>query len=116
MLAAVHDDLVAHVRAIWEAFARGGAAAMLAVAGPDVEWVPLAEGDEGRVSATVHGFERHGSCVLAHGSLRTFRAGGLVDVQPSWVYFFRDGRLVRAVGYATREAALSAISAYRPEA
>ena len=27
-------------------------------------------------------------------------------MQPSWVYFFRDGALVRGAGYATREEAL----------
>ena len=62
---------------------------------------------------TVHSFEEHGPCVLAHGSMRTFRAGGFADVQPSWVYFFRDGVLVRGAGYATREAALEAIGRYR---
>jgi len=67
------------------------------------------------VSVIVHGYETHGDCVLAHGSLRTFRDGGFVDVQPSWVYFFRDGTLVRGAGYATREAALEAISRYRAE-
>ena len=71
----------------------------------------LIEHDQ-EISITVHGFERHGSCVLAHGSLRTFREGGFYDVQPSWVYFFRAGRLRRCVGYATREEALSAIRAY----
>jgi len=109
-------DLIAQVRAIWEAFERGGVEALEAVVGPDVEWIPLAEGDAARVSATVHGYEEHGPCVLAHGSLRTFRASGFVDVQPSWVYLFRAGRLIRAAGYPTREAAMSAISAYRREA
>ncbi len=61
----------------------------------------------------MHGFETHGSCVLAHGSLRTFRDGGFVDVQPSWVYFFEGQRLLRCVGYATREEALAAIAEYR---
>ena len=36
-------------------------------------------------------------------------------MQPSWVYFFRDGVLVRGAGYATREAALEAIRRYRAE-
>ena len=35
-----------------------------------------------RVSVTVHSFEEHGPCVLAYGSMRTFREGGFVDVQP----------------------------------
>jgi len=45
--------------------------------------------------------------------MRTFRDGGFVDIQPSWVYFFREGRLVRAVGYASREDALQAIREHR---
>jgi ketosteroid isomerase-like protein len=128
MAATVDQELVAQVRAIWAAYARGGFEALRRVVSPDVEWVPLAYevpvpaddfwGEFARaradsVSATVHGFETHGPCVLAHGSLRTFRDGGFVDVQPSWVYFFRGRRLIRCVGYATREAALAAIAEYR---
>jgi hypothetical protein len=41
--------------------------------------------------------------------MRVFRDGGFVDTQPSWVYFFRDERLVRAVSFASREEALEAI-------
>ena len=127
MAAATHADIEAQVRSLWAAYARGGAAAMRSVVDDDVEWVPLAVGaavpaddlygDWGRrqaelTSVLVHGYERRGDCVLVHGSMRTFRAGGFVDVQPSWVYFFRTGRLRRAVGYATREEALEAIGAY----
>ena len=68
-----------------------------------------------RVSATAHRFEQHGECVLAHGSLRMFRESGFVDVQPSWVYFFRGGRLLRCVGYGTREDALRAIASFEDE-
>ena len=117
---------------MWAAYARGGVEAMHAVVGDTlVEWVPLGAdeplsselfwGEWGRrqteqVSVTVHSFEEHGPCVLAHGSMRTFRAGGFADVQPSWVYFFRSGKLWRCVGYATREDALSAINAHHAEA
>ena len=121
------SDPVDQVRAIWSAYARGGVDALREVVDDDVEFVPLGatEGippDEfwetwvrehtDEISVTVHGYERHGSCVLAHGSLRTFRSGGFVDVQPSWVYFFHSGRLRRCVGYPTREDALKAISAH----
>jgi ketosteroid isomerase-like protein len=124
----VITDPVEQVRAIWSAYARGGVDALREVVPDDVEWVPLGEDrhippDEfwgswmrrhaEEISITVHGYERHGDCVLAHGSLRTFREGGFFDVQPSWVYFFEGARLRRCVGYATREEALSAISAYR---
>jgi hypothetical protein len=44
--------------------------------------------------------------------MRRFSDGGFVDVQPSWVYFFRDGRLTRAVAYTSREDALAAIDEY----
>jgi hypothetical protein len=125
--APAHTDPVALVRSIWSAYASGGVDAVAALVGHDVEWVPLSEGHavpsdqifgEGgrerasRLSATAHRFEAHGECVLAHGSLRTFRESGFVDVQPSWVYFFRGGRLVRCVGYGTREDALRAIAEY----
>ena len=128
---ATATDPVDQVRAIWSAFARGGVDELRKVVPPDVEWVPLGV-DEGipqeefweswvrrhaeEISITVHGYEQHGSCVLAHGSLRTFRSGGFVDVQPSWVYFFDSGKLRRCVGYATREDALSAINAHHAEA
>ena len=117
MAVAVDQDQVAQVRAIWAAFARGGVEAVHQVAGDDVEWLPLGErmpsglpdpGDS--VSAVVHGFEAHGPCVLAHGSLRQFREGGFIDVQPSWVYYFDGAKLVRCVGYPTREQALAAIA------
>ena len=117
-----HLDPVEQVRAIWSAYGRGGFDALDEVV-PGVEWIPLghrsAPDDAGLrehasdISITVHGIEQHGSCVVAHGSLRTFREGGFVDVQPSWVYFFDERRrLLRCVGYATREDALAAAAAH----
>ena len=127
MLSGTPLEPEAQVRAIWAAYRRGGVDALQELIGPDVEWLPLRGGGEPmrsaellgerghrmqeQISATVHGYETHGSCVLVHGSLRTFADGGFVDVQPSWVYFFEGVRLVRAVGYATREEALRAIEA-----
>ena len=117
---------------MWAAYQRGGVDAMHELVGDaPVEWVPLGAeepvppeqfwGAWGRrrteqVSIAVHSFEEHGPCVVAHGSMRTFSEGGFADVQPSWVYFFRDGRLVRGAGYATREEALQAAGRWRPEA
>jgi SnoaL-like protein len=125
----VEGKPIEQVRQLWAAYARGGVSAMREAVGDTlVEWVPLGSeepmpaeqfwGDwsrrqDGQVSVTVHSLEEHGSCVLAHGSMRTFREGGFVDVQPSWVYFFRDGKLVRGAGYPTRESALEAISRWR---
>jgi hypothetical protein len=41
--------------------------------------------------------------------MRMFRDGGFVDIQPSWVYFFRCERLVRVTAFASRDDALAAI-------
>lgn len=127
MAAPVQTDPVALVRSLWSACASGGVDAVRELVGRDVEWAPLGTGGvvsddklfggwgsehTSRISATAHGFERHGECVLAHGSLRTFRESGFVDVQPSWVFCFRDGRLVRCAGYGTREDALRAIAEF----
>jgi ketosteroid isomerase-like protein len=120
------NDHVEQVRALWKAYERDGVAGVRELVGPDVEWVPYSGGGEvlegadaldafserHEIRTTVHGFEAHGSCVLVHGSLRIFRAGGFLDVQPSWVYFFRGERLVRAAAYATRQEALAAIAEY----
>ena len=122
---------IEQVRALWAAYARGGVDAMHAQVGEAaVEWIPTGArepvppeqfwGDWGRrqveqQSVTIHSLEEHGPCVIAHGSLRTFHEGGFADVQPSWVYFFRDGVLVRAAGYPTREAAIEAVIRWRAE-
>ena len=63
----------------------------------------------------LHGLETHGGCVLARGSLRTFREGGFIDVQPSWTYFFREGRLIRVAGFMSRAEALGAIAKFNAE-
>ena len=120
---------IEQVRALWAAYQRGGVDAMHELVGDaPVEWVPLGEeqpvpaerfwGDWGRrrgeqVSITVHSYEEHGPCVVAHGSMRTFSEGGFSDVQPSWLYCFRENVLVLARALPTREAALAAISRWR---
>jgi ketosteroid isomerase-like protein len=128
--APVHTDPVTQVRAIWAAYSTGGDVALRGIVDDGAEWVGLADeppitsdvmySEPGRrrardMHATVHGYECHGECVLAHGSLRTFRERGFVDVQPSWVYFFRDGRLLRCSAYANREDALRAIAEFQAE-
>jgi ketosteroid isomerase-like protein len=111
------------VRDLWVAWERDGVDGLRRVVDEDVEWRESGGAvhrwrealDEYALtvstqrSAVPHGWECHGDCVLVHGSLRTFRDGGFVDVQPSWVYFFRDDRLVRAVAYSSRDEALAAI-------
>ena len=126
MAAVTQPRREALVRELWAAYGRGGPAAMRELIDDDVEWVPFETGhavgyedimgewgrrQQERISVVVHGFETYGDCVLCHGSLRTFRDGGFVDVQPSWVYFFDGDRIVRAVGYGSREEALAAVEA-----
>ena len=104
---------IEQVRALWAAYQRGGIDAVRELAGDvPVDWIPL--GEE-QVSIALHSLEEHGPCVIAHGSMRTFSEGGFSDVQPSWVYCFRDGVLVHARAYPTRQAALEAISRWRAE-
>ncbi|MEA2279893.1 MAG: hypothetical protein QOK21_500 [Solirubrobacteraceae bacterium] len=117
------EDYESRVRAIWDAYERGGAAAMRDLLDDDValrpsggevlrgpaEIVGYLERHGDSLSAIPHVYESHGDCVLVHGSLRRFRDGGFLDVQPSWVYFFRDGRLLGATAYASRAEALAAI-------
>jgi hypothetical protein len=129
-MAEVEGKPIEQVRAMWAAYARGGVEAMHAAVGDaPVECIPLGADEPvpqeefwgewrrktDQVSVTVHSFEEHGPCVVAHGSMHTFREGGFSDVQPSWVYFFRDGRLLRCEAHASREDALRAIGEF-PEA
>jgi ketosteroid isomerase-like protein len=119
-------DYADRVRKMWAAFQRDGMVGLRPYVDDDVEWTPtegngeLIRGFEELVaywdshashqSVVPHAWEQHGDCVLVHGSLRLFRDGGFVDTQPSWVYFFSDGRLVRGVSCASREEALEAIA------
>jgi hypothetical protein len=66
-------------------------------------------------SVVPHVWEQHGECVLVHGSLRTFRDGGFVDVQPWWVYFFRAARLRKATAFSSREEALAEIARHEAQ-
>ena len=104
-------DQLDYVRSLWTRFATEGLQAVFDDLGPDVQWEPIAHGHAPTrdYSATVHQYETVDDCVLAHGSLRIYRDHGLVDLQPSWVFFFRAGRLVRGAGYMTREEALAAV-------
>ena len=120
-------DYEERVRRLWFAFERDGIAGMAPYLDDAVEWSPsdgsgvlrgidaLAEywSSAGSAQSVVpHAWEQHGECVLVHGSLRRFRDGGFIDTQPSWVYFFRGEKLVRAVAFGSREEALAAIAAH----
>jgi ketosteroid isomerase-like protein len=121
-------DYEQRVRKMWAAFERDGIAGLRPYVDDDVEWTPSNGGgtirgfdalvehwnDHAATQSVVpHAWEPHGECVLVHGSLRMFRDGGFVDTQPSWVYFFSEGRLRRGVTYASREDALAAIEQHR---
>jgi hypothetical protein len=121
-------DYEERVRRLWFAFERDGIAGMAPYLDEGVEWSPSDGGEVIRgvdalaeywratgssQSVVPHAWEQHGDCVLVHGSLRRFRDGGFIDTQPSWVYFFRGEKLMRAVAFATRDEALAAIAAHR---
>jgi ketosteroid isomerase-like protein len=115
-------DHEARVRAIWDAYARGGPAAVGALVAPDVvfrmvDGTELHGGQEigaflqeraDVLTAVAQDFERYGDSVLVHGSLRRFHGGGFLDVQPSWVHFFDGDRLVAVTAYGSRAEALEA--------
>ena len=108
-------DPLAYVRELWTKFDIEGAEAVVAALGPEVMLEPIALGRPltTDLAASVHQYESYGDCVIANGSLRIYREHGLVDLQPSWVFFFREGRLVRGAGYMTREEALRAVGEFR---
>ena len=83
------DSAVEAVRALWRAFERGGAASVVALTDPDVEWQPFTGGgetyhgreelrrffqrlrDEGaELRAHADSFEQIGGSVLVTGRLR----------------------------------------------
>jgi hypothetical protein len=119
---------VERARSLWAAFERDGVEGLRPLVSDDVEWRPwgihgrslvgidqVAEwyraqrASGGGSTSTIHRWEAVGECALASGSLRVFRTGGFLDVQPTWVFFFRDERLERATCYANREEALAAV-------
>src|SRR5215213_2037415 len=84
-------DYERHVRRMWAAFEREGVDGMRPYVDDDVEWVPSLDCDpirglaalssywnkvNGSRAVVPHAWERHGNCVLVHGSMRTFRDGG----------------------------------------
>ena len=115
------DDDEARARALWDAYARGDVDAVRAQLDDDIEWRPLGgkllrgpaevaaylRHAVETMSAVAHVFETDGDRVIVHGSLRRFRDGGFVDMQPTWVYRFRGGRLVRLESYESRDEARS---------
>jgi anti-anti-sigma factor len=120
------------VRELWRAHETGGLDAFFAVAGDDVVWQPFLTGNQVfrgstelrealrglaeqgiRYEPQLHDLEQHGNVVLVHGVLRVSDNGRFDETPLHWAYHFRDGRLLRQGTYASREAALEALSALR---
>jgi stage II sporulation protein AA (anti-sigma F factor antagonist) len=120
------------VRDLWRAHEAGGLDAFFAVAGEDVVWQPCITGNQVfrgstelrealttlaeqgiRYEPQLHDLEQHGNVVLVHGVLRVTSNGEPDETPLHWAYHFRDGRLQRQTTYASREAALEALSALR---
>jgi stage II sporulation protein AA (anti-sigma F factor antagonist) len=120
------------VRELWRAHEAGGLDAFFAVAGDDVVWQPFLTGNQVfrgsaelraaltglaeqgiRYEPQLHDLEQHGNVVLVHGVLRVSDNGRFDETPLHWAYHFRDGRLRRQGTYASREAALEALSALR---
>jgi anti-anti-sigma factor len=120
------------VRELWRAHEAGGLDAFFAVAGEDVVWQPFLTGNQVfrgstelrealstlaeqgiRYEPQLHDLEQHGNVVLVHGVLRVTRNSEPDETPLHWAYHFRDGRLQRQTTYASREAALEALSALR---
>ena len=120
------------VRELWEAYAAGGADAMLAAAGEDVVWQPhvtpgriyrttaelraalvVLEEQGVRYEARLQDLEEHGNVVLVSGTVRIDRSGEVEEREAHWAYHFREGRLWRQSTHASREDALDALTALR---
>jgi anti-anti-sigma factor len=120
------------VRDLWRAHEAGGLDAFFAVAGEDVVWQPFITSNQVfrgstelrealttlaeqgiRYEPQLHDLEQHGNVVLVHGVLRVTSNGEPDETPLHWAYHFRDGRLQRQTTYASREAALEALSALR---
>jgi hypothetical protein len=116
---------------VWAALEQNGVERLRSLVAEDVEWRPW--GNHGRPligseeilewnraqhaagggsRRVVHQWEDVGGCALASGSLRVFRTGGFLDVQPTWAFFFHGERLQEATCFATREQALAAVEAH----
>jgi ketosteroid isomerase-like protein len=108
---------LAVVRALWAAFQSGGVEQVLHLVDDDAEWLPLAADGtvlRGReqlrshfermasagqqMDAIPHSFRARGDLVLVSGTMRMSSSQGLEEQTAHWLYWLRDGRLVRAEG------------------
>jgi ketosteroid isomerase-like protein len=130
---AVAPDHVTIVKRALEAFADRDLRSSLELADPEIELIvpgtaSFAQGgrsyrgldgvvryvhDAGRVwdelEVIPQQYDELGDCVMVTGRLRARREGSfLIDEPAHWVFEFRNGKIVRAVAYTDRDAALTA--------
>ena len=117
------DRNVMRVRGLWRAFDRGGLDAVLAIADPDVEWIPFGgggrtyQGHDGlrefweRRSRTAGGVETqalsfagYGDRVLVYGSV----ASGAEERRVWWLYTFEGEKLMRFEAFTDHAEAVRA--------
>jgi ketosteroid isomerase-like protein len=124
-------DPASIVRELWAAFNRRQVDRMLELIRDDCEWRPylgskdLYVGPEGvrdyynevfgsATSATAleYAFREFGELVAVSGSLNVVEAtGAIAQRQVHWLFWVRDGRVVRAESFARREDAIAATEA-----
>ena len=126
---------VATVRALFDAFQRGGVDALIARTDPDVTWYPGSAGGQPLhghealrrhyTALAAHGVALHvrmddleeiGESVLVRGSLRVERWGSLSESTMVWLYRMRDGRVREARTFCSRTDALAALGSYAQSA
>lgn len=124
-------DAPALVHDLWDAFNRRQIDRIADLVSDDCEWRPYTaakevyRGPEGvrefysevfaathSASALEYSFRETGDVVAVSGSLQTVESSGaIVQRQVHWVYWVRDGRLVRGQSFARREEAVAAAEA-----
>ena len=130
------EEPIEVVREMWDAFARGDAAATLEAFHPDVEWDGrnIPDGVLGRGRQTVLDHAVHWASiwddwtveveelvpvtpdtVIAYTRERGRSEGGvLMDERHAEVYVVRDGMIIRRVGFSDPAEALPAVRSWPP--
>jgi anti-anti-sigma factor len=115
-----------YVQDLWQAWRQGGAEAVIARTGDDVEWAPWQGGGDTfvghdglrrflrdvdarkPVASVAHHFVGLGDAVMVAATSRPVFEGDGVPRAAVWLYELRDGQLRRATSYADRASALAA--------
>jgi ketosteroid isomerase-like protein len=128
------DDPPSIVRELWDAFNRRQIGRMLDLVAEDCEWRPYRGRKEvyrGRAglrayleetvyagasvaTVTEYAFRELRDVIAVSGSLQTVAANGAIaQRQVHWLYWVKDGKVVRAQSFARREDAMAATEAAR---